>query len=206
MPAKYAKALGWIDIESDGLPDGHDFSMVNILEFALIVTNMDLTPVTGYHEVVKMTRPAAERISKNDYVKKMHQESGLLAASIGGTHDLAKVEQEAIETLQEQGIGHEELMLAGSGVAMFDFPLIKTRMPEFSKYLTYYPFDIGVHRRVVKILAGVDLINPVTESFQDGVKKHRAYDDAEAHLKEASRARDYYQALAKEQAAQNGPW
>jgi oligoribonuclease (3'-5' exoribonuclease) len=206
MPKKYAKALGFVDIESDGLPDGHDFSMVNILEFALIVTNMDLTPVAGYHEVVKMTRPAAERVSKNDLVKKMHQESGLLADSIKGTHTLAEVEQEAIETLQEKGIGHEELMLAGSGIAMFDFPLIKTHMPEFAKYLTYYPMDIGIHRRLVKIFAGVDLINPVTESFQDGVKKHRAYSDAEAHLKEASRARDYYQGLAKQQAAQDGPW
>jgi oligoribonuclease (3'-5' exoribonuclease) len=208
MTGTHAKAFAWIDIETDGLPDGHDFSTVNMLEFGMIITNIDLTPITGYHEVVKITQAGAERIRANEFVRQMHLTSGLLQESIQGGMTLAQVEQEAIETIQEAGLGEDDLFLAGSGVAMFDFPFIKTHMPRLAKYFKYFPFDIGLTRRQVKIFAGRDLYPAVQESYQDGVKAHRAYADVEAHLKEAQNARSFYAATARRMDAEeaNGPW
>lgn len=193
MPSKYPQRLFWCDFETDGLPDGNDFGVVNVLEAAVIVTDFALNPEAGYEEVIKMTRAGADRIMKNDYVKRMHSESGLLQASARESEfTLAEVEQNIIEVLKETTLDKGDFMIAGSGVAAFDFPLIKQKMPELASWLAYFPMDIGVLRRTVKVLAGKDLVAPVKESFEDGIKAHRALADVQAHIKEAESFRDYF--------------
>lgn len=186
MAQKTAQALAFIDLETDGLPDGQDFSVVNILEMGMVVTNLALEPLAGYHEVVKMTKPAAQRIAVNDYVKQMHTKNGLLQASIKESQmTLAEVEQETLSVLKETGLSQGEFMLAGSGIASFDFPLIKLAMPELASWFTYYVLDVGILRRGHQILSGGrTFYSKVNESYGD-MKAHRAYADAEAHLKEA---------------------
>lgn len=196
MPGKYPQRLAVIDLETDGLPDGNDYSVVNILEFAMVVTDFALNKEAGYVEVLKMTRPAAERIKKNDYVKNMHGTSGLIKDSVASEFTLAEVEKNAIEVLHDTGLDKGDFIIAGSGVASFDFPLIKTQMPELASWFAYFTFDIGVLRRTIKILAGKDLVAPVRESFEDGIKAHRALNDAEAHIKEAESFMEYFRSLS----------
>lgn len=197
MP-KYAQALFWTDFETTGLPTGNDFSNTQILEVAVIVTNFDLEPLVGYKEVVKLTKEGADRLRGEEFVLNMHKKSGLLQESAKvATATEAQVEAEIIKMLKEQtSFEPGEFMIAGSGVALFDFPLIKDRMPQLSKWLAYYPFDIGVQRRVAQILGkGRNFINPVNKSFQDGVKTHRAWDDVTAHLEEGKRWMQFYRDL-----------
>lgn len=197
MP-KYAQALFWTDFETTGLPEGNDFSNVHILEVAVVVTNFDLEPLAGYKEVVKLTRAGADALRGNEYVLNMHKNSGLLQASAKeATATEADVEQEIIKLFKEATtFDAGEFMIAGSGVAAFDHPLIKQRMPELAKWLAYYPFDIGVQRRVAQILGkGRQFINPVAKSFQDGVKAHRAWDDVQAHIEEGRRWMEFYRGL-----------
>lgn len=196
MPGKYPQRLAWIDLETDGLPNGNDYSVVNVLEFAMIVTDFALNPEAGYEEVVKLTRAGAERIKANEYVKNMHAANGLIRASRDSEFTLAEVEQNAIEVLKEMGLDKGEFMIAGSGVASFDFPLIKTQMPELASWFAYFVLDVGVLRRSVKILAGKDLVAPVRESFEDGVKAHRARGDVEAHMKEGESFMEYFRSLS----------
>ncbi len=197
MAKPYPQRLAWIDLETDGLPDGNDFGVVNVLEFAMIVTDFALNPEAGYEEVIKLTREGAARIKANDYVKNMHAKSGLLQASAReATMTLAEVEQAAIETLRATGLDKKEFMLAGSGVASFDYPLIKQKMPELASWFEYFTLDIGVLRRTIKVLAGRDLVRPVRESFEDGVKAHRARGDVEAHMKEAESFMEYFRSLS----------
>jgi oligoribonuclease (3'-5' exoribonuclease) len=193
------KYLAWVDIETTGLPNGNDFSNVGILEVALLVTDMALNRVVGYTEVLPMTAKLAEQLKGNDYVRKMHLTSGLLAESISlakaqSPITLAFVQGEMAQILAEHGDpGH--YMIAGSGVAAFDHPLLKFHMPFVASYFAYYPFDIGVMRRVSKILAGRDLVNPTVGSY-GATKVHRAWQDVESHLAEALAYQSWLKGLA----------
>lgn len=201
---KFPAALLWFDAETTNLPVANvetlsmDFSDVHILEVGVILTDFDLNVLGAYTEVVKMTPEAANSIRANEYVRKMHTVNGLLKASVEAPaeHTLANIEDEIIKLIRDVTTFEPgEFIIAGSGVAAFDLPLIQVRMPKLAKYLVYYPFDIGVERRVSKILARRDIINPVRASFQDGVKVHRAMDDVKAHLEEGGRYKDWFQSV-----------
>ena len=89
-----------------------------------------------------------------------------------------------------------EFLLAGSGNAAFDRPVLNQWMPELVSWLAYYPFDIGVDRRVTKILAGQDVINIPSASAGFGdAKVHRAWNDVQAHIEEAKRKRDWLRSV-----------
>lgn len=201
---KYAQKLCWLDIETTNLPKGNNWDDVSVLEIAVVVTDFALNKEAGMQAVVKITPEAAEQLRANPEVLKMHQENDLIKESIVATQTLAEVEQEIIELLRGTGLDEGEFMIAGSGVATFDLQLIKDKMPLFAKWLAYYPFDVGVLRRTVKILNGNrDLVPIVKESFQEGVKKHRALDDVLAHLREAENYQTYFGGVKDE----NGnPW
>lgn len=200
----YPAALAWIDIETTSLPDEDisrqviDFSNVHVLEFAIIITDFDLAPLSGYQEVLKMTPDAAAVIRENEVVKKMHTVNGLLKESVQAPaeHTLSYVEDQVVKLIKETtSFDKGEFMIAGSGVAAFDHPLIKVKMPRLAKYFAYYPFDIGVERRVSNVLARKSIINPVKASYEDGVKVHRAMDDVQNHLTEAERYRDWFRSV-----------
>lgn len=186
------QALVVLDLETDGLPDGNDFSVVNILEIGFVVTTLALEPVAGYEEVIKMTRPAAERVAKNSYVKEMHTKNGLLNDSIKkATHTLADAEREAIETLHETGLDKGSFLMTGSGVTAFDFPLIKEKMPELAEWFQYFTVDIGGVRRMLSILSGNREFFPKHLDSYGDMKEHRALADAQAHLREMQGARKW---------------
>lgn len=200
--AKTAHALVWVDLETTGLPTEHDemidFSDVHVLEFAMIVTDraLNIDGVGGYTEVIKMTRPAADALRKNDYVRTMHTQNGLIKDSLASSFTLADVDEEASNLLQT-GLAFEkgEFAIAGSGVQGFDLPLIKAKMPKLASWLTYYSYDFGTYRRISRDLAGKDVINPVHSASYGDQKMHRAMADVEAHLREAQAYRDWLRGL-----------
>lgn len=193
--------LVWIDIEADGLPTYGggivDYRNVNVMEIAVIVTDMDLNihEVGGYSEVVKMTDKIAANLRNTPEVLEMHQKNGLIQESVQeATKTLADIDQEIVEMLAEVGVEPGELAIAGSGVAAYDHPLIKAHMPKLASYLTYFPFDIGIQRRLSKILVGKEIVNGVAASYGEA-KLHRAMSDVTAHLREAQQYRDFYRKL-----------
>lgn len=197
--SKYPSALCWVDMETTALPVGNDWSGVEVLEIGVIVTDFDLKPYFGYQGVVAMNDAIKASLKKNPVVVEMHLKNGLLKASKESTDTLRVIESEIVgmlksKTTQDKG----EFMIAGSGVAAFDHPLIKEKMPELASWFAYYPFDIGVQRRVGRILAGNrELVQPIKESFSD--KTHRALDDVKGHLKEAKEWQKFYQWAIAEQ-------
>jgi len=194
---KYPLALFWSDFEATGIPpkdDPNNFSDVLILEVGVIITDFDLNPITGYEEVVKLTREAVESIKKSPVAMEMHKKNGLLKASRDATMSVPEVEQALIALIKEEtSFVKGELMIAGSGVAAYDFPLIKTHMPELASYFAYYPFDIGVTRRTSQILAGKAVVNPTAASYGEQ-KLHRAFADVKGHLEEAGKFREFFRA------------
>lgn len=204
MPGrKYAQKLFWIDIESSGLPKGNDWSGVSVLEVACIVTDFALNPEAGYEEVVKLTQKAADELRGNPEVLEMHKKNGLLQrAAKEATMTMAEVEQEMIGLLKDTGLDKGEFMIAGSGVAAFDHPLMKSLMPELASWLAYYPFDIGVLRRTLRILNGNKDLVPAVKASYGPDKSHRAMDDVKAHLEESVLYQRYFKVPGSEQ----DPW
>jgi len=200
--ADYSQPLQllWIDMETTSLPkegDGLiDFRDVHVLEFAMIVTDMALNiEVSGYYEVIKMTREAADSLRNNPEVKAMHRTNGLIEESIKATMTLADVDAEVDKILRtETTFDKRQFAVAGSGVARFDLPLIKAKMPLLASWVNYFPFDIGIERRVSTALAGRRLVNYAPKSYGEE-KLHRAMADVEAHLREAQDYRDFYRSL-----------
>lgn len=191
---KYGQALLWCDMETTGL----NKRTSEVLEVAVIVTDFDLQPITGYTEVVKMTQPGLEQLRANEFVRDMHLKSGLVKESRESQFTLQQVETQIVNLLQQEtAFEPGEFVLAGSGVAQFDYQIIEQRMPTLCSWLTYYQLDTGNLRRSAKILSGGrDLVNPVAASYQDGVKAHRALDDVKAHLEEGRRYQEFFRQAA----------
>lgn len=192
----YPQALVWIDIESDSLPEGNDYSNVGILEIAGVVTDFDLTKFNGVHDVVKLTQAHVTNLKKNPTILEMHKDSGLIVECSKSENTLRDLEEQMIQLLKDSSFDKQEYILAGSGVATFDMPLIQTKMPELASWLQYYTMDIGILRRSVFYLSHRrQFVKDVRKSFQPGHKKHRAFDDVLAHIEEAEQYKDWLRGL-----------
>jgi oligoribonuclease (3'-5' exoribonuclease) len=182
----YPQALFWIDVEAPGLPKKdapNDYSKLPPLEVGVIITDMDLQRISGYEEVIKLnaTHVASLKDPDNVGAVEMHKKNGLIKASRDAPvqNTVAFVEKELITLIKETTTYNKgEFMIAGSGVAAYDRPLLN-------------PFDIGVERRVSKILAGQAVVNYSPKSYGEE-KLHRAYADVEAHLDEALQYREWF--------------
>lgn len=202
MPSKSIQALGWVDYETTGLPtygDGIvDFRDVHLLEFGLIITDLDLNPIIGHHDVLKLTPEAARALQANDFVREMHMGNGLIKEAVKATLTLADADAALADACERSGFDRGTISMAGSGVARFDSPLTLTKLPKFASWLHYAEIDTGNTRRESTLYNhNQPVVNPLAESSREGAKAHRSWADIEAHLKEARRYRDFYREAVK---------
>lgn len=196
-----ASHLLWLDVETDSGPTIHDevldFSGVHIMEFAMLITDRSLnidTDAGGYHEQLRMTRATADTLKANPEILTMHGHSGLIQECIASEVTLADVDAEADRILTGTGLNRGDLAIAGSGVAAFDLPLIRAKMPRLSAWLAYYPYDVGIFRRMTAAMADGYVVSPHLASYGE-FKEHRAMADVVAHLREAQAFRDWVRSL-----------
>lgn len=198
-----ASHLVWIDLETTSIPTPHDevidFSDVHVLEIGLIVTDtaMNIHAVGGYQEVTKLTKAAADSLRNTPEALAMHKENGLIQACVAGSKSLADIDAEIDDVLAETGIPKGMFAIAGSGVATFDLLVVRAKMPLLASWLTYYSYDWGIFRRLLKSAVGHDVTNPHLASYGDS-KLHRAMADITAHLREAQGFRDWARATFPE--------
>lgn len=187
-PTTYPTRLLWADLETTGSDVQGSYADVHLLEIAVIITDFALNPLKGYQAVIRITPAAAEALRHNDYVREMHRTSGLLEESVKSPQAITmeQAEREVVAILDE-----EAYIIAGSGVAAFDHPFIKQKMPLLDAKLVYYPFDVGVVRRMSQILAGKPVVNPTLHSYGEA-KEHRALADIKAHLDEGRSFMEYF--------------
>lgn len=192
----------WCDLESTTLPTEHDevidFTGVHILEIGVILTDVSMNILTeyggGYQAAAMMTPEAADALRNNEFVLNMHRENGLIKDCITSTQTMADIDTEIDSMLAETGVEKGMWAIAGSGVAAFDHPVIKAKMPKLASWLAYYPYDWGIFRRCISAAAGGYVVNPQLASYGDS-KVHRAFNDVEAHLREAQAYRDWVRTL-----------
>jgi len=170
--------LAWIDIETTGLNHFKD----ELLEVACIITDQDLNELDRKNWVIKLSETMWIGVQDQmpDVVRKMHTESGLIKASKASNTPLHHWHDEMNEWLLH--ILHEnptytKFVMAGSGVARFDYTWFQINFPMILDHFQYYCFDVGIIRRGL-VMAGA------IEHLENKSLVHRAMTDIEDHLEE----------------------
>ena len=182
-----------LDFETTGLEERAD----DIIEVAVIGTDVELNEKFRYETCVKPTASGMTRLLDNEYVLNMHRGNGLFDIVQSGVEhgkaipSLAQVDAEIAKRIDMychvMSDGTMKLItLAGSGVSHFDTRFIRARMPELHSRITPSTFDVGGFRRQYERWNGFDLTD-ANES-----KTHRAMDDVECHLEEMRAFREVF--------------
>jgi oligoribonuclease len=174
MPKKAADPrLVFLDLETTGLEPEQDA----ILEIGMVVCDIreSFAPLAEWSVPVK-TKPATLAMM-SDFVRGMHQMSGVLVALEGGV-SLREAESAAAHFLNEQNFTYGTVTMAGYG-PHFDRAFLKKHMPTLHNFFDYRMVDVSTLRGLVRRLVDPDIdshIAPVLAGYQ----KHRAISDCYA--------------------------
>lgn len=183
-----ADKICWIDLETTG----SRLETSQILEIGVAITDTEGN-IQAEQSWLNPAGLDSLRIAELDpVVLKMHAESGLWT-------DLQKVYTDPLSVhgdplFMRPGLGSiskdigtwligqnnlrtEHIPLAGSGVSHFDRPFIRRDLPNVDKLLTYWAYDVGVMRRMLRLVGH----NSQTE---ETLPTHRALEDVKAHIAE----------------------
>lgn len=164
--------LLWLDLETTDL----DPKIGETLEIAAILTDDTLCELSRFHRVLHFEGEVS------DFIRQLHTDNGLLAASASSTLTEKQGTADLHDWLLEFVADGSSVVLAGSGVAHFDFPWMKARQWDVASLLKYYVIDVGVLRRGLRLL-NAEVVPDVPQS-SGPQKVHRAMADVEAHLEE----------------------
>lgn len=128
--------LVWVDCEMTGLDTAKDV----LVEIAVLVTDSDLNIIgEGVDLVIKAS---AEQIANmNDFVTKMHTESGLINEIPNGVQ-VSEAEELILKYLDSAGVVPGKSPIAGNSVYV-DRIFINRDMPKLSEYLHYRTVDVS---------------------------------------------------------------
>lgn len=130
------ETLVWIDCEMTGLSLQHDA----LVEVAALVTDFDLNILgDGVDLVIKP--PAAALAQMNEFVTKMHTDSGLLTELDAGL-TLAEAEQQVLTYVRAHVPEAGKAALAGNSVST-DRAFLARDMPELERWLHYRIVDVS---------------------------------------------------------------
>ncbi|WP_273354087.1 oligoribonuclease [Corynebacterium resistens] len=127
----------WVDCEMTGLdPDQHV-----LVEIAVIVTDANLNALDeGIDLVIHATDDELSRM--DDFVTKMHNNSGLTNQIKESSLSLAEAEQQVVEYIKQFVPLGRTAPLAGNSIAT-DRTFIARYMPELNEYLHYRMIDVS---------------------------------------------------------------
>ncbi len=131
-----AEQIVWIDCEMTGLDVDRD----GLCEIAVIVTDFELNPLDPGFEIV--INPGEDALAHmNDFVRKMHETSGLLPRIADGA-SLADAEAQVIEYLRRFVTAGRRPLVAGNTIGM-DRRFIAKYMPTLEERLHYRSVDVS---------------------------------------------------------------
>jgi oligoribonuclease len=171
------KPLFWIDLEMTGLNESTNV----ILEVAIVITDMDLKPLEEYHRIVH--QPAEALANMDDWVKKTHGDSGLLAAIPHGT-PLAQVEEEVLALIQKHYSPKDRVVLAGNSVG------------NDKRFIDHWMLKLAgrLHYRVIDVSSFKEIFRDKYHLTFEKKNAHRAVDDIYESIKELSYYLSFVQA------------
>ncbi|WP_297627403.1 oligoribonuclease [Nocardioides sp.] len=128
--------LVWIDCEMTGLDLGADA----LIEVAALVTDFELNVLgEGVDVIIKPSQESLDQMV--DFVRSMHEKSGLLDELAGGT-TLADAEQQVLAYIREHCPDGSRPPLAGNTVAT-DRAYLARDMPALESFLHYRIVDVS---------------------------------------------------------------
>jgi oligoribonuclease len=128
--------LVWIDCEMTGL----DYVADALVEIACVVTDYELNPLgDGVDLVIKPPAEALEQM--DDFVRDMHEKSGLLTELDSGI-TLADAEQQVLAYVRQHCEEGSRPPLAGNTVGT-DRAFISRDMPDLDAFLHYRIVDVS---------------------------------------------------------------
>jgi oligoribonuclease len=140
---KSSELLVWIDCEMTGL----DVEKDALVEVAVLITNSQLEILDeGFSVVIKPVASALEGMG--DFVRNMHQESGLLEELENGK-DLAVAELEILEYIKRFVPEEKVAPLAGNSIGT-DRMFINRYMPTLDSFLHYRNVDVSSIKELVR--------------------------------------------------------
>ncbi len=128
--------LVWMDCEMTGLDLVHD----ELVEVAALVTDSDLNVLgEGIDIIVKPSAAALDQMG--DFVRNMHQSSGLLAELDSGL-TLAEAEERVLDHIREHVTEPRRAPLAGNSIGT-DRAFLAVGMPTLEAYVHYRNVDVS---------------------------------------------------------------
>lgn len=135
--------LVWVDCEMTGL----DLVGDALIEVACIVTTGDLVALdSGFTVVINPPPDALEKM--DDFVRNMHNESGLINELVDGT-TLADAEALLLEYVRSHVGEPKKAPLCGSSVYV-DRGFLNRDMPAFDAYLHYRLIDVSSFKEIIR--------------------------------------------------------
>ncbi len=136
------KHLFWIDLEMTGLNEKKD----QILEVAVVITNIDFTPIDNYRQVVY--QPQSVLDGMNDWCKVNHGKSGLTAEVPNGKPS-DEVEKDLISLVKKHYSSQDRVVLVGNSISN-DRRFIDEYWKEFAKLLHYRMIDVSSFKEIFR--------------------------------------------------------
>ena len=171
---KHNTVLAWIDLEMTGLSPEHD----DILEVCLVVTDVDLNVLEPARNWV-IGAQAETLNSMSNYVKQMHQHSGLYQDCLDSELTLSEVQDQLRQALNVYS-GYD-ILLSGNSITT-DRMFIRKHMQHIEELLHYRQIDVTSLKLLVSYWCPKLAVYPK-------VNKHRALDDIYESISELG----YYQ-------------
>lgn len=176
----------WIDMETTGLDAYEDVP----LEVCLVLTRDDLEPIAKlnlllHDETIRFTE-GLRRLDRNDFVKKMHQESGLWDDLFNGdlhTFTIAEADERMSDFVTAY-LGDDAIKapLAGQSIGSLDRPFSIVHFPTFNKTISHRNLDNRSIQMFYQDRATAEQVEAL-EQFESslveklGMKQHRAEAD-----------------------------
>src|SRR4051794_4933773 len=135
--------LVWVDCEMTGL----DLINDELIEVAVLVTDADLNVLgDGVDLVIKPSNKALEQMG--DFVRGMHQASGLLTALDAGL-SMAEAEQRILDYVRSYVAEPGKAPLAGNTIGT-DRAFLARDMPTFERHVHYRSVDVSSIKELVR--------------------------------------------------------
>ncbi|MCY4094304.1 MAG: oligoribonuclease [Gammaproteobacteria bacterium] len=169
----------WIDLEMTGLDVENDV----ILEVATIITDSDLNIIEESESIV-INQPESVLATMNDWSRKHHAESGLLAR----VRESEVTVEEAEATTYDLVRTHVDIHtspLCGNSVWQ-DRRFLARYMPTLEHYLHYRLIDVSTVKELARRWAP-SLLDQVAKQAQ-----HRALDDIRESINELKLYREHF--------------
>jgi oligoribonuclease len=178
-PASADDRLVWIDLEMTGL----DVERHRIVELAVLVTDAQLAVLADGLDLVVHQSPDVLN-EMDDFVRKMHTKSGLLAEIERSTLELDAAGTQAIEYIRQFVPEAGTAPMCGNSIGV-DRRFLDRYLPELDRYLHYRSLDVSSLKELCR-----RWYPNVYQKRPGKAETHRALDDIRESVAELRYYRD----------------